>query len=237
MFLNIKELSRSEKEICFKTISPKAIFAIVGDALKKHLSISIIRMGDGESKILSSTKSAKIFTEFDNTHKDWNKRLGIKGMPIDLLRKNILKAGNECTYFAPSLSGISLPDYFLYNFFKPRSIYFDNFFVNEWNTKMIKTLLEAAEGVFIIHRDYEKIITNLKKNYKLNKQVFKGFKKNSWQDNQEAIETAVNSGMQLILFSGGPGAKIIGPEIAKGNNKIVLDIGNTLIPWSIKRVK
>ena len=39
--------------------------------------------------------------------------------------------------------------------------------------------------------------------------------------------------MQLVLYSGGPGGKIIGPKIAKAKNKIVLDVGNTLLPWSV----
>ncbi len=234
MIYSFKKLTDLQRKICLKTISPKAIYAIVGDAIINRKSISIVRMGDGECKILSADK-AKPFTDFNHTHKDWNKRLGIEGISIDVLQKNILEAGNKCTYFAPSISGVFIPEYHLYNFFKPRPYYFDNFYVNDWTTGMIKMLLEASDGIFIIHRDYKKIISNFKKNIICDKKIkFDGFPKNNWDDNDQAIDMAVKSGMQLILFSGGPSGKVIGPEIAKAKNKIVLDVGNTLMSWSIK---
>lgn len=234
MVCSIKKLTDLERKICLKTISPKAIYAIVGNAIINRQSISIVRMGDGECKILMADKT-KPFTDFNRTHKDWNKRLGIEGIPTDVLQKNILEAGNNCTYFAPSISGIFIPGYYLYNFFKPRPYYFDNFYVNDWTAEMIRMLLEASDGIFIIHRDYKKIISNFKKNIICDKKIkFDGFPKNNWDDNEQAIDTAIKSGMQLILYSGGPGGKVIGPKIAKAKNKIVLDIGNTLMPWSTK---
>lgn len=237
MFISINKLSSSDKKICLNTVSTKAIFAIVGDALTRKKSISIVRMGDGEKKILATKKSTEFFDYFDDIHKDWGTQLGVKGMPIENLRKNILAAGNHCTYFAPSVSGIQFPNYSLYKFFKPREFYFDNFFVNDWSAGMIKLLLETAKGIFVIHRDYKKIINNFKTNYDLNNQFFDGFQKESWCDNEQAIETAINSKAQLILFSAGPGGKIIGPKIAKAKNKIVLDVGNTLIPWSEMNIR
>ncbi|OGH91918.1 MAG: hypothetical protein A2534_00290 [Candidatus Magasanikbacteria bacterium RIFOXYD2_FULL_39_9] len=235
MFLSIKKLSKNDKKICQKTISSKAIYAIVGDAILRQKSISIVRMGDGECKILKADKT-KPFTAFNYMHNEWNKKLGIENMPTDILQKNIIEAGNSCSYFAPSVSGISLSDYYLYNFFKPRREYFDNFYVNDWTAEMIKRLFEASDGICILHRDYKKIISNFKKTYKFkNTVVFKGFPKNNWDDNEQSIDFAVKSGMQLVLYSGGPGAKIIGPKIAKAKNKVVLDVGNTLLPWSIKR--
>lgn len=193
-------------------------------------------MGDGECKILKADKS-KPFNDFDYI-KGWNERLGIVGIPTDILQKKIIEAGNNCTYFAPSISGISLSNYYLYNFFKSRPFYFDNFYVNDWTHKMIKMLLEASDGVFIIHKDYKKIISNFRKTYELTNKSgdrFDGFPKKNWNDNEQAIDAAVKSGMQLILYSGGPGGKIIGPKIAKAKNKIVLDIGNTMETWSKKK--
>ena len=236
MIFSIKKLTTPEKEICFKTISSKAIFAIVGDALVRHKSISIVRMGDGEYGILKADKN-KPFTAFNYSGNDWNKKLGVEGVATKNLQKMILEAGNTCTYFAPSISGISILKYYLYNFFKPRPYYFDNFYVNDWTHEMIKMLLETSNGVFILHRDYKKIISNFKKTYNLtgkNSVKFSGFTKNNWDDNKQAIDAAINSDSQLILYSGGPGGKIIGPKIAKAKNKIVLDIGNTLIHWSTK---
>lgn len=210
------------------------MFAIVGDALENHKSISIVRMGDGEKRILESNKNEP-FTYFNKRHKGWNKKLGISGMPTEIIQKNILAAGNGCTYFAPSVSGISLHDYYLHHFFNPRPHYFDNFYINDWTKEMISMLFEASDGVFIIHREYKKIINNFKKNYTIaTKFKLDGFAKNSWRDNDQAIDAATKSTAQLVLYSGGPGGKIIGPQIAKVENKIVLDVGNTLLPWSEK---
>jgi len=236
MWLSVKSLRNAEKEICFKTISPTAIYAIIGDAVINRRSMSIVRMGDGEFRILE-TADRKQFDFFEHKEDGWNERQGLKGISIDILRKNLMDAGNNCTYFAPSVSGISTPLYHLYDVFKPRPYYFDNFFVEIWTAVMIKMLLEASGGAFIIHRNYEKIIDNFGKNYEFDsekKVAFRGFAKNNWDDNEQAIEAAVYSGMQLILFSAGSGGKIIGPEIAKAENKIVLDVGNALIHWSEK---
>lgn len=236
MFFSVKKLNRQEKNICLKTISSRAIFAIVGDAIKNKKSISVVRMGDGEQGILRSDPS-KPFDRFNHISKDWNKTLGVGDMSTKDMQKNIIKAGNTCTYFAPSVSGISYPSFNLYKFFKQRSFYFDNFYVADWTRDMIKMILESSDGVFILHRDYKKIIADFKENYNFeNEDLFVGgFTKDSWKDNKEAVEAAKKSKAQLILFSAGPAGKIIGPEIAKAKNKIVLDIGNTMIPWSTRK--
>jgi len=234
MIFTVKKLTSKEKKHCFKTISAKAVFAIIGSAIKNQKSLSVVRAGDGEAEILKAD-STKQFSGYNKRHKGRTKRLGIKGADIAFLQKNVLEAGNTCTYFAPSISGISIPRYHVYDFFKPRAHYFDNFFVNEWTGDMIKILLETSGGAFIINREYQEIIHNFKENYNFKKKQkikFDGFAKESWKDNELAIEAAVKSGMQLILFSAGPAGKIIGPKIAKEKNKIVLDIGNTLMPWS-----
>lgn len=233
MIFNVKKLSDTEKKICIKTISSRAIFAIVGDAIKNKKSISVVRMGDGERGILKADPN-KPFNLFDNISRNWNKKLGIKGMSVKDIQKNIIKAGNTCTYFAPSISGISYRDFNLYDFFKPRPCYFDNFFVNDWSKEMVSMLLENSDGVFIIHKDYKKIIDNFKKNYNFKKEniFLGGFTKKNWRDNQQAIDEAIESKAQLILFSGGPGGKIIAPEIAKARSKVIIDVGNTLIRWS-----
>lgn len=236
MIFSIKKLSGTEKAFCLKTISSKAMFAIVGDAIVNRKSMSIVRMGDGERGILEADKT-KPFTRFNYIRPDWNKKLGIEGASTSSLQKSIIKAGNSCTYFAPSVSGISLREYYLYDYFKPRPLYLDNFYVNDWTPKMIEMLFRASEGVFIIHKDYQKIIKNFKKNYNFDRKSgvkFAGFAKRNWSDNEQAIEAAITSGMQLILYSAGPGGKIIGPAIAKTKNKIVLDVGNTLLPWSLR---
>lgn len=235
MIFSTKKLSDAQKEICLKTVSSKAIFALVGDAIASKESMSIVRMGDGERKILASD-TTQVFTGFNQTHEGWNARLGIEGMPVKTLQESLIEAGNTCTYFAPSVSGISFPEYDLYQYFNPRTQYFDNFYVNDWTHEMIRMLFEASDGIFILHREYKKIISSFKKHYTLpeHKRI-DGFLKESWADNDDAISAAIASKAQLILYSGGPGAKGIGPHIAQTKGRVALDIGNTLIPWSKKR--
>ena len=232
MIFSVKKLTKTERVICEKTISSKAMFALVGDAIMRKEKMSLIRMGDGERHMLTATDET-IFVMLEARHPGWRKRLGVKDLPLDAIKELILDAGNSCTYFAPSVSGISFSRYNLYDFFAPRPYYIDNFFVNDWTKGMIQSLLDASDGVFVLHSDYKKIIQNFQDNYGT-KIRFDGFQKNNWKDNERAIEAAMKSDAQLIFFSAGPAGKVIGPKIASAENKIVIDVGNTLLPWSEK---
>lgn len=231
MFLSVKELSPEEEAICTRTLGPKAAFALIGDAIARKRGISVVRVADGELRLLTAQDGLP-FTEFETKYPGWNKRYGIEGLAIEAAKKNILEAGNSCTFFAPSVSGISREDYKLYHLFEPREFYFDNFFVNDWTPEMIRMLLESSDGVFVIHRNYEEIINDFTRHYDIPPEHFSGFPKLSWQDNDAAVEAARASGRQLVLFSAGPAGKIIGPRIA-AHGSVVLDVGNTLRGWSI----
>lgn len=231
MIFSIKELTENEIDICFRTLSSKAIFALVGDAIKKKNGISIVRMGDGEVGLLNAP-DGKPFTGFNHLDPNWNTRLGIEGLDIETVKANILEAGNTCTYFAPSVSGISHGDFKLHHLFNKREFYLDNFFAEDWTREMIKMLLAASEGVFILHKEHENLIDKFVQHYDLPRALFSGFKKESWRDNEAAIRAATESGRQLVLFSAGPAGKCIAPKIAK-SGKVVLDVGNTLPGWSI----
>lgn len=235
MILSIKHLSDKERDICLRTISPKAIFALVGDAVTLKKGLSIVRMGDGEAKILQSPTDEP-FHAFDHREAGWNERLGIEGLDVRTIQANIVEAGNTCTYFAPSVSGISRDTYHLYDHFAPRDVYFDNFFVNDWTGEMIKMLLEACGGAFIIHKHAAALVEDFSAHYSLPASMFASFEKKSWRDNEQATEAASQSDKQLVLFSAGPAGKVIGPRIAKAG-KIVLDVGNTLPSWSVGNIK
>lgn len=232
MLFSVKKLTEEEKAFCLKTVSAKAFYALVTNAIARKESLSVVRVADGEHAILVANPKNP-FTTFDALEGGaWNTHYGIQDMPVSDLQESIRKAGNTCTYFAPSLSGISLPQYLMYNFFEERPYYIDNFYPNEWTKTMVQQLLTSAGGAFIIHSKFELIIENFKKNYKMDGLKFEGVTKKSWRDNKDAITAACTSHLSLVLFSGGPAGKIMGPEIAKNPHKIVLDIGNTLIPWS-----
>ena len=231
MFWHIKGLTKEEIDLCHKTLSPRATFALVGDAIAQHKGISIVRMGDGELGLLNA-KNGEAFNDFDHIDPKSNTRLGFDGLEVAEVKKLILEAGNTCTYFAPSVSGISRHDYMLHDRFLPREVYLDNFFVNDWSKQMVRLLLEASGGVFIIHREYQLLIDNFVSHYDLPREHFSGFAKDSWRDNEAAVRAAVESDKQLVLFSAGPAGKLIAPKIAAAG-KVVIDVGNTLPHWSV----
>ncbi|MEK7649911.1 MAG: hypothetical protein AAB367_03075 [Patescibacteria group bacterium] len=230
MFLSIRQLSTTEADLCRRTLSSRAAFALVSDAITQRTSLSIVRMGDGEVALLEA-EDGRPFTRFNDRDAAWNARLGIDGLDVANIKANILKAGNECTYFAPSVSGISRRDYWLYDHFEPREVYLDNFFVNDWTKDMLDMLLRASDGVLIMHKDPEELARNFVQTYGIPQSHFAGFEKRSWRDNDAAIDAAAHSDKQLVLFSAGPAGKLIGPEIAK-SGKVVIDVGNTLPGWS-----
>lgn len=232
MIFSIKKLTSKEKAFCKKTISSRATYALVGDAIVRKEGMSIVRMGDGERHLLAATDEG-VFDILEGLSAGWLKRLGIEGLSLAAIQERILEAGNSCTYFAPSVSGISYRNYHLYDYFTLRRHYLDNFFINEWTKDMIQRLLKASNGVYIMHNEHETVIQNFQKNYDTGTH-FSGFRKTSARDNEAAIKAAKESDAQLILFSAGPAGKVIGPRIAAETNKVVLDVGNTLIQWSEK---
>lgn len=230
MLWDVKKLTPEEADICRRTLSPKAAFALVGHAVARREGLSVVRMGDGEVRILEARDDLR-FSSFDH-YPDWNVRLGIEGLSVKEIQRRIIRAANECTYFAPSVSGISMHHYRLHDKVARRDVYFDNFFVNDWTKRMIRLLLEASDGVFIAHREYREIIDNFVSHYELPREHFAGIKKESWQDNERTVSAALASGKQLILFSAGPAGKVIGPELS-ARGLVSLDIGNTLPHWSV----
>ncbi|PIR82989.1 hypothetical protein COU19_02905 [Candidatus Kaiserbacteria bacterium CG10_big_fil_rev_8_21_14_0_10_56_12] len=235
MIYSIKKLSPQDKEICEKTLGPRPFFALVGDHIARRESLSVVRVADGERALLEAP-DGEPFTLFNRPEENWNKRYGIAELSIEEVKKNILQAGNTCTYFAPSISGISRDDYRLYDFFNSRDLYVDNFFVNDWTREMIGLLLHASDGVFVIHKDADELIENFAKTYGLDPAHFAGFTKLSARDNDAAVAAAIESKKHLVLFSAGPAGKIIGPQIAK-DGRVTLDIGNTLHRWSLGNVR
>lgn len=181
----------------------KTLFPIISELIKKQDSMIYtdkFRTYDG--LVFNGYKHKRInhSMHLKKSHTSWNKRLGVDGADAKQLQQAILAAGNQCTYFAPSISGISLSEYALHNLFAERSIYFDNFFINNWSKNMIQILLEASGSVFILHRDFKQIIQNFQEKYLFRKPViFDGCTKDGWRDNDAAIVLDIGNG--LILWS------------------------------------
>jgi len=231
----IKTLDTETLKISNKIISPTAFYFQVGDALLNKKPLSTVRMGDGENLLYKDCLRAHLDDKQRTTVKsqteEWRKKLGINGISYKELKKRIEIAANTCTHFAPSISGLVMPEYNLFNLFAERNVYIDNFFVNVWDFNQKANLYNCAQHVLFIHRNVytaDAIQNNLKK-YLGVKVSF--IKLDNWKETKTVIKRAQDSDAKLVLFSGGPAGKYMSPEIAQ-SNKVVLDIGNAADYWT-----
>jgi hypothetical protein len=207
---------------------------LVGDALISGKKLSVVRMGDGETYLYSeSLKGDGIIAPGTQGRYDepWLKMLGCLNIPRKILRKRIEDAATDCTYFAPSISGVWRQDYNNHER-SFRSQYVDNFFVNDWTTEMQSALYTQAGHILLIHSSAEtadSMQINLKN--KLNVKVT-FLKLTRWEDTENIINQASAIDAKLVLFSAGPAGKYIGPKIA-AQKKVVLDIGNSIDHWTM----
>jgi hypothetical protein len=154
MTMNLVSLSERKINLSNKIVSPYSFLYQVGDALISRKPLSVVRMGDGEHTLLTEIVGADDLdappTSWDA---GWHQRMGTVGITRRELYKRMLAAGNECSHFAPSVSGLVMESYNLFNFFDPRDHYVDNFFVNIWSLEQKVELFRAAQSVLFIHRN------------------------------------------------------------------------------------
>jgi hypothetical protein len=165
--------------------------------------------------------------------------LGCLGITKDDLYIRMQSAANECTWFAPSVSGIIRKDFSLYDRFLPRERYVDNFWCNAWDEEMKINLFKTAGHVLFIHRNAATAdAMQIRAKYGIEVKVT-WLKLDNWQESESVIEKASKIDAALVLFSGGPASKYIGPRIAKGGNvpKVVLDLGNAADHWTLPSLK
>jgi len=238
---DLQPLSAVRERICHNTISSNAFYMLVGSALLNRGSLSVVRMGDGERLLMKEILDG----DNDETwlrdpargrNEKWMEMLGCAGISRGVLFDRLVEAGNECDYFAPSLSGINRPDYDLYSFFKARSRFVDNFFVDEWTDAMKIKLYQIADHVLFIHRNpLSAKVFRFRLKYSLGVEM-SYLQMSTWQEADEVIAKAAEIDAPLVLFSGGPAGKFIGPRIARGGsiNKVVIDLGHASDPWLLE---
>ncbi len=232
--MTFKILTPHERRLAKSYISPNAFLALVGDALLSGDPLSVVRMGDGERILLNATANADpdaVCGAFDLA---WRQRMGIEGITNGLLHDRILRAGNECQYFAPSVSGLTQPAYDLYRYFEARDKYVDNFFVNVWDQDAKAELFKAAGRVLLLHgnrglADAMQIRARDRFGVKV-----EYLELSSWQQAELVSNKALISEAKLVLFAGGPASKYIAEKIAEMSAvpKVVLDLGNTTDKWT-----
>jgi hypothetical protein len=227
-------LSQQAFEIAQSYISPNAFLALVGDALLRQNSLSVVRMGDGERHLMDWAESNARETVCEAFDKEWRTRMGIDGITNGLLLERIRLAGDTCEYFAPSVSGLTQTAYALHGYFRPRDHYVDNFFVNAWDNEAKAELFKAAGHVLLLHanRGLADAMQIRAKNLFGTKVEY--IELSSWEQAERVSRQAMLSEAKLVLFAGGPASKYIAADIAEFSPvpKVVLDLGNTTDKWT-----
>jgi hypothetical protein len=232
MILNGQQISR-----CLRTVSPQALYMVAEDAIARRKPLSVVRMGDGEVALMKQVRSgnpADLAHPPENCKVDWLQMLGVDGIRLGMLGRRLTQAATECTYFAPSLTGIYDEKFDVYQFF-PNDVYVDNFFVNAWTEEMKEKLFRAAGHVLFIHRN-EHTADSIQLRVQANLGVKVSFiKLDNWRGTDDVIAQAALNTAPLVLFSAGPAGKYIGPTIAR-QGKVALDVGNSADQWTMKHL-
>lgn len=218
---------------CINTISSNTFYMMVANAILSKEALSVVRMGDGEKSLMDKCEGIlPAGTDRNIDDPDWLKTLGCTGIHLNDLYNRLRQAANQCTWFAPSISGIARKEYNLYDRFDPRDRYVDNFFVNAWTDEMKINLYKAAGHVLFIHRNPMSFAALKTRSEKI------GVKASyicldNWMESEDVIAQAAKIDAPLVLFSAGPASKYIGHLIANGGSitKVTLDLGNSSDQW------
>lgn len=219
-------LTEEQLKIAHRTMSGGTFHHIVMHHLTMRKSLSVVRMGDGESLLLEEALKRQAHEKIDLFDDVWNQRMGVDGMTYGDLIQRLTRAASECDYFAPSINGLVDKSFNLYNYFDhPRLV--DNFFVNQWTHQQKRELYEAAENVLLIHSSV-RLADEFQRRLSFFKLRF--IQLSSATQAEAVLKKASADSNQLVLLCAGPCAKYIGPAIAK-NGKVVIDVGNSIDHW------
>lgn len=235
-------LTADQIKICEHTISPTTFYLLVGDAIVNAKPLSVVRMADGERELYEATQEGDPSEAVTIKQPDpvaWLTKMGCVGLSKRELRRRLEIAANECTYFAPSISGIPQSNYSVYNLFNRRDRYVDSFFHNVWSEEMKIELFKAAKHVLFIHRNTASAdAMQIRAKWALGVKVTY-LKMERWQQADEIIEKGSKIPATLVLFSAGPASKYIGPRLSKQGDvpKVTLDIGQSSDLWLLNSLK
>jgi len=225
------------KDYASRTISSRAFYHTVFQAVKQKRSLSVVRMGDGERQLFidaAVAEAAKISglptSSFDAK---WRQRMGIEGLAFHQLVYSMMAAITDADYFGPNVNGLVNPDYSVYPWYKiagKNQPLVDNFFVNEWDLPSRVNLLKQAGNVLVLHANPVTANTFAKRARAYLNVGIRHVSLKSWQDVNLVIDECEKWDYPLVLVSAGPGSKHIIPKIAK-QGKVVLDLGNAMDHW------
>jgi hypothetical protein len=223
-------LTSKQVDLCRRTMSANAFFELAMDALDTGEDLSAVRAADGEKKLVEHCRAnpTGVIGHLPWMTPGWLERYGCKDIPRALLLERIERGVSECTYFAPSISGIRMPAYDVYDTFQPREIYVDNFFPNSWREDQKIELFKKAKRVLVICGN--PLFPEKMRSARLGADV-RWTRLETWQDAESIIRERQR--FPLTLFSAGPASKYIGPSLPG----VTLDIGEAMKRWTFESLK
>ena len=207
-----------------KILSSDALAAQLVTRIKNHIPTSVIRMSDGERAIIEYSKSGrKAGFLLDPA---WLCRYGLTGIDLAQVGRDLLWAGEKADYLACTISGVFWDCFRAHNFFPQRKQFVDSFYPNLMlATDRVGALLKAGP-VLVLHRDHERIVAALSKQYGI--EGMTGMRLSGWADQAELLNTVPSSKATTVLLSGGASGKPFAVRLANATGKTVLDIGEAL---------
>ena len=233
-----QSLTENQLVILKNTISSNAFYLIVCDALVSKKPLSVVRFADGEKilyEMCLDNLNDDVLQPNNRLSKEWFDRMGVTGITKKELHSRFSYASRFCTYAAPSISGITMPNYDVYDMMPDyiHQRYVDNFFPNAWFRDMRENIFKQAKHVVVIHGNTEMIEA-----MQYNAKKYLGVKVThvkltNWQQADDVCKKVIEMDAPLVLYSSGPASKHIGVEIASGSchtdsYKVCLDIGQAM---------
>lgn len=216
--------SAAEHERIRKTIIwPGEFGEIVAQALTDYRPLSAVRMSDGEDEVLLYCQSHLTTETMLRFPREWNDKFGVTGITCGEIGDRMKRAAREATYFAPDGERNFLRQHFglrerLLHVTWPDDI--SNDVKAEW--------FKRAAHVAILCRSTESYEAICK--YTPEAVQITHIPLGHWTESEEAIRSVEDSDARLVLYSGGPSGKYIGPELAK-RGKVALDVGHAVHEW------
>src|SRR5690242_11141954 len=84
-----------------EVLSSDELFSVVLRALQEAKPLSIVRMSDGEEKILRYCKAHKPSEPMTQFGPEWGRRFGVFGITCGVMKARLDHAALDCTYYAP----------------------------------------------------------------------------------------------------------------------------------------
>jgi len=221
----ITALTAQQLDWCHRTISSDALAAITLHNLATETPCSIVRAADGEQCIIAYAHGAPLRRFL--TDPDWLVRFGMPDTDLKQVAENLIRAGNEATYYAPSISGLYKSKYNLYQYFQDRQEFADVFYHREWKERGWLDVMLPTTNLLVLHGQPERVKAALIENFGCRR--IETCEVHSWKDHDAVRRAVEKSTAQLVLGSVGPVGKYLLVELARDYGKVVLDVGNGML--------